>query len=270
MNLTRQIARSTLLAAALLSVQAADAGSQELFVLEDVRGDDVGNGELIYPNRIDMQRGDLDLVRLSAEQRSDGVWFVAEFAKQILSPEGRVTELGQTPLEKLARNGFFTFSVDIYVDTDRIAGGGRTEAVPGRRVSVDRNFAWEKAIVLTPRPDVARTMLQDGHEVSCLDEDPESHARLEVGLDRHPRNQVQGQYVGERGLELLGRVCARPRIVQQRRGSGHEAGGRKALHDVGGLENCEAALVSDVGEGAHPVDEAQNRGLVRGERRVRL
>jgi trk/ktr system potassium uptake protein len=31
---------------------------------------------------------------------------------------------------------------------------------------------------------LARTMLEDGHEVSCLDEDPESHARLEIELDR--------------------------------------------------------------------------------------
>jgi trk system potassium uptake protein TrkA len=31
---------------------------------------------------------------------------------------------------------------------------------------------------------VARTMLKEGHEVSCLDEDPEAHARLEVDLDR--------------------------------------------------------------------------------------
>ena len=30
---------------------------------------------------------------------------------------------------------------------------------------------------------VARSMLGDGHSVSCLDRDPESHARLEVGLD---------------------------------------------------------------------------------------
>jgi trk system potassium uptake protein TrkA len=27
-------------------------------------------------------------------------------------------------------------------------------------------------------------MLKEGHEVSCLDEDPEAHARLEVNLDR--------------------------------------------------------------------------------------
>lgn len=31
---------------------------------------------------------------------------------------------------------------------------------------------------------VARTMLKEGHEVSCLDEDPEAHARLEVSLDK--------------------------------------------------------------------------------------
>ena len=30
---------------------------------------------------------------------------------------------------------------------------------------------------------VARAMLGDGHEVSCLDEDPEAHARLEVNLE---------------------------------------------------------------------------------------
>lgn len=30
---------------------------------------------------------------------------------------------------------------------------------------------------------VARTMLREGHQVSCLDEDPEAHARLEVGLE---------------------------------------------------------------------------------------
>ncbi|MGH2983595.1 MAG: potassium channel family protein [Solirubrobacterales bacterium] len=30
---------------------------------------------------------------------------------------------------------------------------------------------------------VARTMLSEGNEVSCLDEDPEAHARLEVNLE---------------------------------------------------------------------------------------
>jgi C-terminal binding-module, SLH-like, of glucodextranase len=160
MNSNRLPSCQTLLVAALLAFPARHALADELFALEDVRGDDDGNGELIYPNRLDLQRGDLDLVSVSAEERKDGVWFVVEFAKLIRSPAGRVTELGQTPLENLARNGFFTFNVDIYVDTDRIAGAGLVETVPGRGVVIDRNYAWEKAIVLTPRPDIARTMLK--------------------------------------------------------------------------------------------------------------
>ncbi len=32
--------------------------------------------------------------------------------------------------------------------------------------------------------NLARNMLNDNHEVSCLDEDPEAQARLEVGLDQ--------------------------------------------------------------------------------------
>jgi trk system potassium uptake protein TrkA len=31
---------------------------------------------------------------------------------------------------------------------------------------------------------LARAMLGDGHEVSCLDEDPESQGRLEIGLEK--------------------------------------------------------------------------------------
>lgn len=144
-----------------LGVLAAGAALAEpLFRLQDARGDDDGNGSLIYPNRDDLEPGDLDLVAVQAEQRSDGLWFSVEMNQAIRSPVGRVTELGQTPMDRIARNGFYTFNVDIYVDTDRIAGSGQTGAVPGRGVTIDRQFAWEKALVLTPRPDIARTMLQ--------------------------------------------------------------------------------------------------------------
>jgi hypothetical protein len=189
MKLTLPIAHRSLLAAALLALSASHVQADELFVLEDVLGDDVGNGELIYPNRPDLQRGDLDLFTVSAEQRKDGIWFVVEFAKPILSPEGRVTELGQTPLDKLARNGFFTFNVDIYVDTDRIAGAGLVETVPGRGVVIDRNFAWEKAIVLTPRPDIARTMLQ-----MYFDDQFEAEVRAKKGrVSKDELEQLEGR-----------------------------------------------------------------------------
>ena len=48
---------------------------------------------------------------------------------------------------------------------------------------------------------LARAMLREGHEVSCLDEDPESHARLEVGLERAWEDEG-GQFTVGTGLEI--------------------------------------------------------------------
>ena len=48
---------------------------------------------------------------------------------------------------------------------------------------------------------LARSMLSDGHEVSCLDEDPESHARLEVGLDK-AWEDLGGRFTVGAGLEI--------------------------------------------------------------------
>jgi trk system potassium uptake protein TrkA len=48
---------------------------------------------------------------------------------------------------------------------------------------------------------VARNMLSDGHEVSCLDEDPESHARLEIGLEK-PWEDMGGHFTVGTALEL--------------------------------------------------------------------
>jgi trk system potassium uptake protein TrkA len=47
---------------------------------------------------------------------------------------------------------------------------------------------------------LARTMLSEGHEVSCLDEDPESHTRLEVGLDQSWED-LGGQFTVGTALE---------------------------------------------------------------------
>jgi trk system potassium uptake protein TrkA len=48
---------------------------------------------------------------------------------------------------------------------------------------------------------LARNMVADGHEVSCLDEDPESHARLEVGLDQ-PWEEGGGRFTVGTALEI--------------------------------------------------------------------
>ncbi|MBA2523349.1 MAG: TrkA family potassium uptake protein [Solirubrobacterales bacterium] len=48
---------------------------------------------------------------------------------------------------------------------------------------------------------LARTMLTDGHEVSCLDEDADSHARLELGLENSWEDEG-GQFTVGTGLEI--------------------------------------------------------------------
>jgi trk system potassium uptake protein TrkA len=48
---------------------------------------------------------------------------------------------------------------------------------------------------------LARAMLEDGHEVSCLDEDAESHGRLEIGLDRSWED-MGGQFTVGTALEI--------------------------------------------------------------------
>jgi trk system potassium uptake protein TrkA len=48
---------------------------------------------------------------------------------------------------------------------------------------------------------LARTMLREGHEVSCLDEDSESHARLEVGMEE-AWEEAGGQFTVGTALEL--------------------------------------------------------------------
>jgi len=167
----------------------AAAHSAQLVSIDDPKGDDDGAGALIYPNRDDLQQGDLDLVQVAAEQREDGIWFSVEMAQPVRNPLGRVTETGQTPMERIARNGFYTFNVDIYIDTDRIAGLGETTTIPGRGVTVDRNYAWEKAIVLTPRPDVAATMLQ-----MYYDDEFEAELRARQGrVSKAELQELQGR-----------------------------------------------------------------------------
>lgn len=48
---------------------------------------------------------------------------------------------------------------------------------------------------------LALSMLKEGHDVSCLDEDRESHARLEVGLDG-TWEDAGGQFTVGTGLEI--------------------------------------------------------------------
>ena len=144
------------LALLLLLLIPLAAPAKEIFRLDDPRGDDFGAGGLKYPTRDDLEPGSLDIEWFRADSDSKGTWFRVRLGRRIASPKGRVTAMGQEPMEKLLRTDFYTFNIDVYIDTDRITGSGRMDTLPGRKVGIAPEGAWEKAVVLTPRPQVAR------------------------------------------------------------------------------------------------------------------
>ena len=145
-----------LLLFAMLSAQAAP---RVIATINDPAGDDNGNGALIYPQRNDFEPGDLDLVQLQVSRDDEGYWFEATFKNPIRNPANAFGTIGSEPLSNVARKGFYQFNLDIYIDTDRVKGSGNQFTLPGRKVSIDPAYAWEKAVILTPRPEAVRAQL---------------------------------------------------------------------------------------------------------------
>jgi hypothetical protein len=148
-------------AALLLAVGTATAAKDKpIFTIADPRGDDNGDGSLIYPVTPEMQRGDLDILSFSAYPDKGGTVFEVKFTRPVKKPGREVIDnLGQTR-QSIARLGFWQFNVDVYVDTDRVAGSGEQETLPGRLAEVAAANAWERAVCLTPRPYEAQQRLE--------------------------------------------------------------------------------------------------------------
>lgn len=153
----KQLTLCVVLLTGCASVPATDA---QLWSLDDPAGDDFGTGKLVYPLSPDYQKGDLDLTGLRAYRVAGGTEIEAEFARPIRQPARRTVDTLGTQLDQIARLGFYTFNLDIYIDTDGVAGSGSTTTLPGRGVLVDPSTAWEKVISLTPDPQAARSELK--------------------------------------------------------------------------------------------------------------
>ncbi len=111
------------------------------------------------PAARDFERGDLDLIRSALAGESERHRLRGHVRQADTDPR-RVTvdDLG-TQLDTLARHGFYTFNIDIYIDTDRgqDVGRGGHDARPQAEVRVED--AWDRAIVVTPQPNEARGAL---------------------------------------------------------------------------------------------------------------
>jgi len=171
----------SLLFIALISPALTAWAGQPLATISDPSGDDYGAGTLTYPQRADFQAGDLDLLQLKISRDEDGFWFEAMFKNPIRDPNDVPNAVGAESLANFARKGFYQFNIDVYVDTDRAKGSGNTFTLPGRHVRIDPGYAWERAVILTPRPELMRRQLLDALTEQFPDR---TNAETEAGVDQ--------------------------------------------------------------------------------------
>jgi hypothetical protein len=144
----------------LLVVTGTADARKRIFTMDDPRGDAYGDGSFLFPEGEDLQEGDLDIVEFSAKRVKGGTEFEAVFARPIREPYRKAIDAAGTQLADIAKLGFYNFNIDVYVDTDREPGSGMVTMLPGRNAEVHEDFAWERVVCLTPRPEEARSLLR--------------------------------------------------------------------------------------------------------------
>jgi hypothetical protein len=149
-----------LLAICLVLVAGTADAKKRIFVIEDPRGDAYGDGTFLFPEGEDLQEGDLDIVKFSAKRVKGGTEFEAVFARPIREPYRKAIDGAGTQLADIAKLGFYNFNIDVYVDMDREPGSGMVATLPGRNAEIHEDFAWERVVCLTPRPEEARSLLR--------------------------------------------------------------------------------------------------------------
>lgn len=180
-----------LMLAALLAAPAlAGARTAKIFELSDPSGDDHGDGSLLYPFNDDYAPGDLDLLSFSARRGDRGTWFEAVFARPVRAPDQRAIDALGTSLASAARFGFYTFNLDVYIDIDREPGSGGVHALPGRKARIAPDAAWDRAVILTPRPHEARGELKRILLRSLTDEMDEGTAELDESQAETMRRRI--------------------------------------------------------------------------------
>lgn len=137
-----------------------------LFEWDDPVGDDHGPGSYVYPTSAVFSPSVFDMKRFQVFKEGDEVvfkvWLVGEIRNVWNSPVGLSVQ-----------------TIDIYIDRDRRAGSGKTEALGGRRVRFAPEAGWEYAIWVEGWHQ--NIFAADGSE-------PEGASRLRVSVDPAERS----------------------------------------------------------------------------------
>lgn len=122
----------------------------------DDADDDTGPGTYSYPGDTGFTPGDFDLRRFAVYADGDDVLFEVTLGASFREPD-IAQRTNRIPLQLL--NGIYLQNVDIYVDTDPASPAGFSACIPGRRVAFADGRTWKAAVVLTPQPSAARTVV---------------------------------------------------------------------------------------------------------------
>jgi C-terminal binding-module, SLH-like, of glucodextranase len=144
------------LAAAALAARSS-AAAEPFLRLDDPPADAYGPGGYLPPTSNEFQDGDFDLQRFEVLLEGDEVVFEVTLGASIRQPQVSVRD-GSAEVQLW--NGIYLQNVDIYIDTDPASREGRSDGIPGRRVAFAQGRTWKRAIVLTPQPGAARSLLE--------------------------------------------------------------------------------------------------------------
>ncbi len=122
----------------LLSLNTVAA--QVAFEMMDPEGDDVGPGTYVYPKASPFVAGIFDLLHFKVETEGDKVVFYFQF--KALGPADNPNPWG-------SQTGFCLQIMQVYIDTDRKSGSGRTDTFMAN-LDIDKANAWEIGLAIGP------------------------------------------------------------------------------------------------------------------------
>lgn len=123
---------------------------------DDAVGDDRGPGHYVPPSGSWYTRGAFDLRRVEVRREGQDVVFEITLGSVIRRPH----QVRRTSAQRIElNNGIYLQNIDIYIDTDGSPVTGTTEVVPGRNVTIAAGTPWDKAVVITPQPHLARSIM---------------------------------------------------------------------------------------------------------------
>ncbi len=109
---------------------------------KDPRGDDKGPGTYVYPTNAVYKSGSFDILEVKLKDAGADVEVSVTVAAKIEDPWDS---------KKWGGNGFSLQMGFLFIDTDRKAGSGFDEGLPGLNVRFPNDARWDKVVLLSPQ-----------------------------------------------------------------------------------------------------------------------